>query len=93
VQETSTVLAGRSGCASEWSELDARIAKADIKIVPHDAALADIARQALLTYGKGRHPAALNMGDCASYALAKRRGARLLFKGQDFARTDLAAAA
>ena len=43
-------------------------------------------------YGKGRHPAALNLGDCASYAVAKARGLPLLFKGDDFPRTDLLAA-
>ncbi|HEV2558952.1 MAG TPA: type II toxin-antitoxin system VapC family toxin [Microvirga sp.] len=47
------------------------------------------ALDALLTFGKGRHPAQLNLGDCFSYALAKARGAPLLFKGDDFARTDI----
>lgn len=41
-------------------------------------------------YGKGRHPAALNMGDCFAYACAQAHRARLLYKGEDFARTDLA---
>jgi len=49
----------------------------------------DLAAHALLTYGKGRHPAALNLGDCFAYALAKSRGLPLLFKGDDFARTDI----
>jgi ribonuclease VapC len=43
-------------------------------------------------YGKGRHPAALNFGDCFSYALAKRLGEPLLFKGDDFSKTDLQSA-
>ena len=57
-----------------------------------DAGLVEEARAAFLRYGKGRHPAALNLGDCASYALAKVRGLSLLFKGCDFPRTDLIAA-
>jgi ribonuclease VapC len=51
-----------------------------------------IARQAFLDFGKGRHPAGLNHGDCFSYALAKVTREPLLFKGQDFAQTDLVAA-
>lgn len=48
-----------------------------------------LARQAFLRYGKGqKHPAQLNLGDCFSYALAKRLGELLLYKGDDFARTD-----
>ena len=58
-------------------------------IVPHDAELAAVARTAFLRFGKGRHPAALNFGDCASYALAKSRGSPLLFKGRDFSATAL----
>ncbi|MBN9510067.1 MAG: type II toxin-antitoxin system VapC family toxin [Alphaproteobacteria bacterium] len=49
----------------------------------------EIAVDAYAQYGKGRHPAALNMGDCYAYACAKANGARLLFKGEDFARTDI----
>lgn len=48
-----------------------------------------IAADALLRFGKGRHPAALNLGDCFPYALSKELGTRLLFKGDDFARTDI----
>ena len=51
--------------------------------------LALIARAAFLTFGKGRHPTSLNLADCASYALAKARSIPLLFKGADFARTDV----
>ena len=50
----------------------------------------DLATWAYKTYGRGRHPAALNMGDCFAYACAKAAGARLLYKGGDFALTDLA---
>ena len=51
----------------------------------------EIAADAYAQYGKGRHPAALNMGDCFAYACAKANRARLLFKGDDFAKTDIAA--
>lgn len=91
--ETSMVLAGRTGDATTWTELDALIARAGIEIVAQDAELAGAARTAFLRYGKGRHPAALNLGDCASYALAKCRNLPLLFKGADFSQTDVQAAA
>ncbi|MBS1167584.1 MAG: twitching motility protein PilT [Proteobacteria bacterium] len=52
----------------------------------------ELARQAFLDFGKGRHKAGLNFGDCFSYALAKAMGEPLLFKGDDFSRTDVAAA-
>ena len=70
--------------------LEARIvlvARRDV--IPVDSDLVDLATQAWLTYGKGRHPAALNFADCLSYALAKRSGLPLLFKGDDFSRTDV----
>ncbi len=58
-------------------------------IVAVDADMAWIARAANLTYGKGRHPARLNFGDCFSYALSKQTGEPLLFKGNDFSQTDI----
>jgi ribonuclease VapC len=90
--ETSMVLAGRSGDATSWAELDELITRAGIQIVAQDQELAEVARTAFLRFGKGRHPAGLNLGDCASYALAKHRSLPLLFKGNDFPRTDLQAA-
>lgn len=90
--EASLVLAGRSGGASCWQGLDALVACAGMEVVALDAELAGIARDAFLRFGKGRHRAGLNFGDCASYALAKARDLPLLFKGEDFAATDLAAA-
>jgi ribonuclease VapC len=51
-----------------------------------------VAREAFSTYGKGRHPAGLNLGDCFAYALARVSGEPLLFKGNDFAKTDVKAA-
>lgn len=63
-----------------------------IEIVPFDEQLARLAGEAFQRFGKGRHPAGLNFGDCFSYALARAGGAPLLFKGDDFTRTDLKAA-
>jgi ribonuclease VapC len=90
--ETSMVLAGRTGDATSWAEFDALTARATIEVVAQDAKLAEAARDAFLRYGRGRHPAGLNLGDCASYALAKVRDLPLLFKGNDFPKTDLMAA-
>jgi ribonuclease VapC len=91
--ETSLVLAGRTGDRAAWHGLDTLLDRAAVQIVPHDAELAAVARDAFLRFGTGRHAAALNFGDCASYALAKARDLPLLFKGDNFAATDLAAAA
>jgi ribonuclease VapC len=63
-----------------------------LEVIAHDQQLAEIARDAFLRFGKGRHPARLNCGDCASYALAKSLNIPLLFKGTDFAQTDIVAA-
>lgn len=60
---------------------------------PFDAEQSALALTAYADFGKGRHPARLNMGDCAAYALAKSLGAPLLYKGDDFAQTDIEAAA
>lgn len=91
--ETSLVLAGPQGDERSWTELDALVAEAHIEIVPQDAALTEIARSAFVRYGKGRHRAGLNLGDCAVYALASLRDLPLLSKGDDFPHTDLRAAA
>ncbi len=61
-----------------------------IRLVPVDEEQASLAIRAFEKYGKGRHPAALNYGDCFSYALAKVRREPLLYQGNDFALTDLA---
>ena len=90
--ESSLVVAGRAVIPDVFRHLDVLIDEGGIEIVPHDKALAYGARDAFLRYGKGRHPAGLNFGDCASYALAKTRGLPLLFKGNDFSKTDLVAA-
>ena len=79
---------GEAGAA----ELDLWLHKAGVEIVSVDTDQIAIARRAWRAFGKGRHPAGLNYGDCFSYALAKTRGERLLFKGDDFSRTDIEAA-
>lgn len=87
VLEAGMVIEGRRG-GGAGREFDLFIVRAQLKIVPIDAELADLARSAWRAYGKGRHPAALNFGDCFSYALAKATGEPLLAKGTDFAKTD-----
>lgn len=66
--------------------------RAGIVIEPVTLQHGELARQAFLDFGKGRHKAALNFGDCFSYALAKATGESLLFKGGDFSQTDIEAA-
>jgi ribonuclease VapC len=73
--------------------LDAWIGARRISVVPVNYALAQMAADAFARYGKGRHPAGLNFGDCFAYALARSLNAPLLFKGEDFARTDVLRAA
>ena len=68
------------------------LADMGIEIVAHDTALAHLARDAFLRFGKSRHPARLNFGDCASYAFARAHNLPLLFKGDDFNQTDIVAA-
>jgi ribonuclease VapC len=92
LQEARMVVCGRFGGGAAWEPLDALLARLDMEIVAHDAALARIAREAFLRFGKGRHPARLNFGGCAAYALAYGNDLPLLFKGEDFARTDIVAA-
>lgn len=69
--------------------LDHFVRQAAIEIVPVTLEQAQIARQAYLDFGKGRHKAALNFGDCFAYALARATGEPLLFKGNDFSNTDI----
>jgi ribonuclease VapC len=71
------------------AELEATLADAAIGIVPVTLDQARVAAGAYERYGNGRHPAALNFGDCFAYALAMVRGEPLLFKGADFALTDV----
>ncbi len=92
VLETSLVLAGQKGGAAVWHPLNEFLAEAAVEVIAFDIDQATHARNAFMIYGKGRHPAALNLGDCASYALAKSRNIPLLFKGDDFTRTDITSA-
>lgn len=89
--ETALVIASRYGEAGE-RELDLLVAKAGLTVRAVDAQQAAFAREAWRRFGKGRHAAGLNYGDCFSYALAKATGEPLLFKGRDFSRTDIEAA-
>ncbi len=73
-------------------QFDAFFRRAGIVIEPVTEAQAHLARQAYTDFGKGAHPAGLNFGDCFSYALAKVTGEALLFKGEDFKKTDIASA-
>jgi ribonuclease VapC len=70
-------------------ELDRLLRKLGVTIVPFDAEQAEAGRLAFRRYGKGHHPANLNYGDCFAYALAMTTGEPLLFKGDDFAKTDV----
>ena len=87
--EASMVIETRYG-ADGIRDLDLLIAKAGIELVPVDTNQAHAARNAFRIYGKGRHPAGLNFGDCFPYALARTEGEPLLFKGLDFSKTDVA---
>lgn len=73
-------------------ELDLLLHRAGVEVVAVDEEQATLARAAWRRFGKGRHVAGLNYGDCFSYALAVRRDEPLLFKGEDFAATDVRAA-
>jgi ribonuclease VapC len=86
--ETAIVIETRFG-EPGGRELDLWLHRAAVDLVSVDADQANIARVAYRRYGKGRHRAGLNYGDCFSYALAKVSGQPLLFKGDDFAQTDI----
>ncbi len=87
--ETSMVIESRYG-PDGTRDLELFISKARISLASVDADQAYVARDAFRRYGKGRHPAGLNLGDCFAYALAKMLDEPLLFKGNDFALTDIA---
>jgi len=89
--ETSIVIEARFGEVG-GRELDLLVYKAQIAVEPFDQEQTEIAREAYRTYGKGRHPAALNYGDCFAYALSIARGEPLLYKGDDFSKTGIRSA-
>ena len=91
VLETSIVLESRGGAAA-GHELDAFLDRAGIALAPVTTEQVQAARVAWRRFGKGNHPARLNLGDCFAYALAKTAEQPLLFKGDDFSRTDIEAA-
>ena len=91
VFEARMVLVSRRG-EHVIAEIDLWLTKIGANVIPVDADLVDVATQAWLSYGKGRHPASLNFADCLSYALAKRADEPLLFVGEDFSKTDVRAA-
>jgi ribonuclease VapC len=88
VLEAGIVLEAKRG-ESAGRELDLFVVKTNVQIVAVDAEQIDIARSAWRRFGKGRHPAGLNFGDCFAYALARSSGEPLLAKGEDFKRTDI----
>lgn len=89
--EAAIVMLSRRGDAGK-AALDELVEDAELEVIPFDVAQHILAVRAFETYGKGRHPARLNICDCIAYALAKGMNAPLLFKGNDFAATDLIAA-
>src|SRR5262249_24632366 len=89
VLEATIVIETRLGDAG-GREFDLWLLKIGAEVIPVDVEQLDRARRAWRRYGKGRDAAALNYGDCFSYALAQTRGEPHLFKGEDFARTDVA---
>ena len=86
--ETGIVMQVRRGDEAD-RDLDLLLAKLKIDIIPVSGKQANLARKAFQHYGRGRHPAKLNFGDCFAYALAKDSSAPLLFKGNDFSQTDI----
>jgi ribonuclease VapC len=89
--EASIVVETRAGDRG-LRQFDSFIRESELAVEPvtHEQAL--LAREGFSNYGKGRHPAGLNFGDCFAYALAKSTGEPLLFKGEDFRQTDVVAA-
>jgi ribonuclease VapC len=88
VFESKMVVAARKG-PQGTRELDLLFHTLDFKVVPLDSEQSDLAMEAWSRFGKGRHKASLNLGDCCSYALSKKLGLPLMYKGNDFSETDL----
>jgi ribonuclease VapC len=89
--ETGIVIEAKKGEAG-GRELDLLVHRAHIEVVGMNADQVELARSAWRRFGKGNHPAGLNIGDCCAYALAKYSGEPLLFKGRDFSQTDIPSA-
>lgn len=88
--ETSIVIEAKKGEHGS-RELDLLVHRTNMQIVSMDGEQVQLAKSAWKTYGKGRHSADLNIGDCCSYALSKQTNEPLLFKGDDFSHTDIIA--
>ena len=86
--ETAVVVSSRKG-SDGAREFDLLLHRAEFEVVSFTPDHLRLARDAYERYGKGRHPAGLNLGDCCAYALARHTGYPLLFKGDDFPRTDV----
>jgi ribonuclease VapC len=86
--ETSIVIEAARG-QSGIRELDALLGQLAIEVVPFEPEQVELAREGFRRFGKGRHPARLNFGDCLSYGLARHLAEPLLFIGGDFAKTDI----
>ena len=86
--ETAIVVEHRAGAIGA-QDLDRLLERARIELVPVTVEQAQAAREAWRRFGRGNHPATLNFGDCFAYALAETTGEPLLFKGNDFALTDI----
>ncbi len=88
VLEAAIVVEARKG-ESGGRELDLLMHRINLESVPLTSSHVEVAREAWRRFGKGRHAANLNIGDCCAYALSRVSGEPLLFKGDDFARTDV----
>ena len=88
ILETAIVAEARKG-EPGGRELDLLAHRIGLESVPLTASHGEVAREAWRRFGRGRHPANLNIGDCCAYALSRVSGEPLLFKGADFAKTDI----
>jgi ribonuclease VapC len=88
VLEAAVVVSSRKGPYGA-RERDLLLHRAEFEVVSFTSDHLRLARDAYERYGKGRHPAGLNLGDCCAYALARHTGEPLLFNGDDFPRTDV----
>ena len=89
----ASIVADSKGQPDGMADLDLLLSELRIETIPVTREHAELARTAYRQFGKGRHPAGLNLGDCFSYALARALGEPLLFVGGDFGRTDIEVAA
>ncbi|MCD6293056.1 MAG: type II toxin-antitoxin system VapC family toxin [Deltaproteobacteria bacterium] len=87
--EAGIVIEARKG-ESGGRELDLLLHRIQVEVIPLTTEMTQLAQEAWRRFGKGRHPAKLNIGDCCAYALSKYSGEPLLFKGDDFNQTDIA---